>query len=128
MRPYLHDIVESPFQQHTVNCSPPEDKWKLVYLTTKHKGFQNVSTVLPFPRAHVTKRLERCTKSVILKVHSLRQLGKERLTFENSYNKGDLSYIEFKVRSVIFGEGRPNKVRYTSFLSGAEGVLFAPRV
>ncbi|CAM9962159.1 unnamed protein product [Scytosiphon promiscuus] len=50
-------------------------------------------------------RFQTCTKSVLLKVHSLRQLGKEKLTFGDSYDPGDLSYIEFKVRSVIFGEG-----------------------
>lgn len=50
-------------------------------------------------------RLHRCTKSVLLKVHSLRQLGKEKLTFGDSCDPADLSYIDFKVRSVILGEG-----------------------
>lgn len=55
---------------------------------------------------------ERCTKSVLLKVHSLRQLGKEKLTFGESHDPNDLSYVDFKVRSVIMGEDSINlKVR-----------------
>lgn len=41
---------------------------------------------------------------MLLKVHSLRQLGKEQLTFGDSYDPNDLSYVDFKVRSVIMGE------------------------
>ena len=52
-----------------------------------------------------------CTKAVILKVHSLRQLGNERLDFGNEHIEGDLSYVEFKIRSVILGDGgRKTKV------------------
>ncbi|CAN0114053.1 unnamed protein product [Pylaiella littoralis] len=49
-------------------------------------------------------KFQTCTESVILKVHSLRQLGQESFTFGDSHNPGDLSYVEFKVRSVILGE------------------------
>lgn len=45
---------------------------------------------------------------MLLKVHSLRQLGKENLTFGDSYDPTDLSYIDFKVRSVIMGDDSIN--------------------
>ncbi|CBJ29303.1 expressed unknown protein [Ectocarpus siliculosus] len=45
------------------------------------------------------------TNSVLLKVHSLRQLGNEQLTFGDSYNPEDLSYIDLKVQSVVLGVG-----------------------
>ena len=37
-------------------------------------------------------------------MHSLRQLGNERVDFGNEHAEGDLSYVEFKIRSVIMGD------------------------
>lgn len=66
----------------------------------------------------------RCTKSVLLKVHSLRQLGKEKLTFGDSYDPEDLSYVDFKVRSVIMGEDSVKlKVRGETELKGRHVVM-----
>ena len=43
----------------------------------------------------------------------MRQLGKEKLTFGDSFDPDDLSYVDFKVRSVIMGEDSINlKVRW----------------
>ncbi|CAM9486863.1 unnamed protein product, partial [Ectocarpus sp. 12 AP-2014] len=50
-------------------------------------------------------KFQSCTNSVLLKVHSLRQLGNEQLTFGDSYNPEDLSYIDLKVQSVVLGVG-----------------------
>lgn len=40
-----------------------------------------------------------------MKVHSIRQLGKERLQFGDQYTEGDLSYIEAKLRLLMAREG-----------------------
>ncbi|CAM9862209.1 unnamed protein product [Ectocarpus sp. 13 AM-2016] len=53
-------------------------------------------------------KFQSCTNSVLLKVHSLRQLGNEQLTFGDSYNPEDLSYIDLKVQSVVLGVGDRN--------------------
>ncbi|CAM9261332.1 unnamed protein product [Ectocarpus fasciculatus] len=50
-------------------------------------------------------KFQSCTNSVLLKVHSLRQLGNEQLTFGDSFNPEDLSYIDSKVQSVVLGVG-----------------------